>query len=103
MFDEEARLDEDPYLVQLLQHYAAGEDREAWFDRVMQLEQVEAAQLASLHGELIAYGWIEQNTGVVPRIEANACPGCYRATLAGRRLLSRRGRVRDERDDSAAA
>ena len=39
-----------------------------------------------LHGLLIAFGWIEQNSGQIP-IVSRACPQCYRTTTAGRRAL----------------
>jgi len=65
----------------LLTHYASlGEgNQEAWHDRLMHLEGVESPQMARLHGELIAFAWVEQNTGQVP--------ACYRITLAGWRAV----------------
>jgi hypothetical protein len=89
MFDEMIRLRESPPLQQLLAHYVqlGRDDREAWHDRVMEMEGVASMLLTRLHGELIAFGWIEQNTGVVPLVRANAVPGCYRATGAGHRAL----------------
>ena len=44
----------------------------------MHLDGVEP-QMAKLHGELLAFAWIEQNTGVVP--------ACYRITLDGWRAI----------------
>jgi hypothetical protein len=101
MFEEDLRLREDASLHFLLEHYCASEDPDAWQDRVMRIEGVERSTLTALHGELIAYSWIEQNTGVLPRTEAGACPGSYRATPAGRKALTRHHR--DDHDDVSAA
>lgn len=89
MFDELQRLRENHHLVQMLRHYTSAEDRETWLDRIMSTEGVEAKELARLHGELIAHGWIEQNTGTIPIAQAGACLKCYRGTTAGRRALNR--------------
>jgi len=45
----------------------------------MHLEGVAPPELVKLHGELIAFGWVEQNTGEVPI--------CYRITPAGSRAM----------------
>ena len=37
--------------------------REVWQDRLMEMEGAAAKELTQLHGELIAFAWIEQNTG----------------------------------------
>lgn len=89
MFDEMERLRDTPRLVELLAHYAhLGEaDREIWQDRLMQMEGVEAPELAKLHGELIAHRWIDQNTGVVPVVKAGEVLGCYRITAQGQKAL----------------
>lgn len=81
MLDEMAHLRSSPHLGELLCHYAnLGEaDRQIWQNRLMQLEGVEPSGLVRLHGELIAFGWVEQNTGQVPI--------CYRITLAGLRAM----------------
>jgi hypothetical protein len=89
MLDPDARLRGDTHLLFLLEHYTAPEDRETWQDRVMQIEGAEPASIVRLHGELLAYGWLEQNTGVLPRVQPGACLGSYRATTAGRRALGR--------------
>ncbi len=80
MFDEADPLD-DPVLAHLLQRYAepAAVDRETWHNRVAEVEGLTARELSRLHGELIAQGWIEQNTGVTP--------ACYRVTLQGLRAF----------------
>src|ERR1700733_547358 len=65
-----------------LAHYARlGEaSLENWQDRLMQMDGVTAAELSKLHGELIAFGWIEQNTGQVSTLKPGAVPSCYRIT-----------------------
>lgn len=104
MFDEDARLRDDAQLLFLLEHYCASEDRETWLDRIMQIEAIDRAAITGLHGELIAYGWIEQNTGVLARTQAGACPASYRSTAAGRKALTRHRRVlAGEIDDLSAA
>jgi len=89
MFDELERLRDVKELSALLRHYQqAGEaDREAWQDRLAELEGVEPRQLVKLHGELLAYGWLEQNTGLTPVLRAGAAASCYRITSAGNRAL----------------
>ena len=51
------------------------------------MEGVEGRQLARLHGELLAYGWLEQNTGLTPVLRRGEAPACYRITAAGLRAL----------------
>jgi hypothetical protein len=91
MFDELERLRDSADLIGLLEHYAglAGPDRQAWHDRRMQLDGCEAKQLTRLHGELLAYGFLEQNTGVVPVARKGEAPGCYRVTRAGIKALEK--------------
>ncbi len=86
MHDELDRLRNKPNLLLLLNHYA-DLGRETWQDRQMTMEGVEASELSKLHGELIAFSWIEQNTGVFPVLRAGAVPACYRVTLPGLRAL----------------
>jgi hypothetical protein len=89
MFDEMDRLRDVKELCRLLTHYqecAAG-DRHAWQDRLLEMGGVEPRELVKLHGELLAYGWLEQNTGATPVLRPNAAPGCYRITAAGVRAL----------------
>jgi hypothetical protein len=78
MFDE-ADPFENTDLMNLLERYAesGAVDREAWHGRVPEVEGLSARELSRLHGELIAQGWVEQNTGVTP--------ACYRVTLQGLR------------------
>jgi hypothetical protein len=89
MFDEMDRLRDVTELSALLAHYAelAAPDRQVWQDRVQELNGVEARELIKLHGELIAYGWLEQNTGATPILKRGFAPACYRITTAGLRAL----------------
>lgn len=93
MFDEMDRLHQWQSLRQLLAHYAlpGAVDRETWQDRLMEMVDVETKQLTRLHGELIAYGWLEQNTGVTPPGRPGAVAGCYRVTPAGLRAFRQVG------------
>jgi hypothetical protein len=88
MFNEMDRLEESPALFELLTHYAglAAPDRQAWQDRRMG-EAGRVRETTGLHGELIAYGWLEQNTGATPALRAGEVPSCYRVTPAGLRAL----------------
>jgi hypothetical protein len=89
MFDELERLGEDPRLFVLLAHYAraGAADREAWQDRLMAMDGVRPEDLVKLHGELIAYDWVEQNTGAASAPRAGVVPQCYRVTPAGMRAF----------------
>jgi len=85
LFDEMDRLAECRSLFDLLEHYAArgADNREVWQDRLAELEGTEPRQLIKLHGELLAYGWIEQNTGMTPVLKHGLAPLCYRVTTTG--------------------
>jgi hypothetical protein len=89
MFDELERLREVKELSALLEHYreVCEPDRQMWQDRLVEMEGVETRQLVKLHGELLAYGWLEQNTGVTPVLRVGAAASCYRITPAGIRAL----------------
>jgi len=91
MFDDAQRLQENPHLLALLSHYAqhGTEDRALWRDRLMQMESVEPKQLSALHGELIAFDWIEQNTGQAISRPDGTLSSCYRITLNGLRVHRR--------------
>jgi hypothetical protein len=78
MLDEIQRLRNNPHLVQLLWHYA-DLGRETWQKRLMQMDEIDPAGLVKLHGELIAFSWVDQNTGQVP------CG--YRVTPSGLRAI----------------
>ncbi len=92
MIEAPERLSTDTPIVRLLDHYAeAGlPDRQIWQDRVMEMEGVEIRQLVRLHGELIAQGWIEQNTGATPQLKPGVAASCYRITPAGYRAWKER-------------
>jgi hypothetical protein len=85
MFDEFQRLRQTQPLLRLLSHYAelGTKDRETWQDRLMELAGTAARELSRLHGELIAYGWVEQNTGTTPVLKPGVAACCYRITSAG--------------------
>lgn len=87
MFDDSLRLRENPRLLSLLSHYAqqGTQDRATWRDRLMQMEGVEAKELSALHGELIAFDWIEQNTGQAVMLQDGTISSCYRITVSGLR------------------
>jgi hypothetical protein len=89
MFDEMERLCGVKGLCELLAYYVerGAEDRQAWQDRPEEMEGVSGRELVRLHGELLAHGWIEQNTGLTPVLKAGAAPCCYRITTAGIRAL----------------
>ncbi len=61
--------------------HLGAENREVRQGRLMVMEGVKPPQLVKLHGQLIAFTWVEQNTGEIP------C--CYRITSAGLRAMRR--------------
>ena len=79
----------DDRLVRLLAHYqsSAGDNREAWSDRVSDWDGGRPDDLARWHGVLLASAWIEQNTGHAPAV--GRAVQCYRVTAAGRQALKR--------------
>lgn len=91
MFDDDDPLGQTPGLLDLLRHYGrlARPDRHAWQDRLLEHPEHDARGLTRLHGELLAAGWLEQNTGhTVPGRPGVAA--CYRVTPAGLRALRER-------------
>ena len=88
MYDELDRLREAQELHDLLVCYAekGARDRQTWQDRVMEVPGVAPRELVKLHGELLAYGWLEQN-GDTPVRRPGTAPACYRVTTAGLRAL----------------
>jgi hypothetical protein len=70
----------------------------------MRLGDGSGKDLVRVHGELLAYGWIEQNKGVVAAGPPGTVARCYWITPAGRKALKR---VRTERafeeEDAEAA
>lgn len=85
MINELERLSANVALQLLLSHYAeAGVTAPGeWQERVMKLERVEARLLPKLHGELLAFEWIEQNTSETIHGRETATRCCYRVTEAG--------------------
>lgn len=79
------RLRESEELYALLGHYveATGEDHESWLDRAMAWPEVTEKALTQLHGELIAYGWIEMNLDTTTPRKAETIASCYRVTREG--------------------
>jgi hypothetical protein len=103
VFDDVERLRDNHPLLDLLAHYAqaGAADREAWQDRVMEVQGLQPKDLARLHGELIAWGWVEQNTGVTPVLKPGVAACCYRVTGAGQRALQQA--LRQAREEEAEA
>ena len=91
MFDFSVRLRENAHLLSLLSHYAGlgSEDRTVWRDRVMRMGGVGPEQLTALHGELIAFDGIEQNTGHAVLLPDGTLSACYRITQSGLREFRR--------------
>jgi hypothetical protein len=89
MIDEMERLRSSQGLCDLLRHYAAlaVPDRQAWQDRLSELPGATPREIMHFHGELLAYGWLEQNTGQTPVLKAGSAPACYRVTSIGLRAL----------------
>src|SRR5262249_773188 len=89
MFDDLDRTHHSSELQRLLGHYAqaGAADREAWQDRLMYLEGAEPQELGRLHGELLAWGWLEQNTSSASAPTPGVVARCYRITAAGLRTL----------------
>ena len=90
MFDLSVRLRESPHLLALLSHYArkGADDRTVWQDRLMEMEGIDAKHLTTLHGELIAFDGIEQNTGHA-LFKDGVLTACYRVTQQGLRAFRR--------------
>jgi hypothetical protein len=89
MIDDLESLSGNAYLLQLLNHYATlgAADRTLWQDRLMKIDGLGPRDLHRLHGELIAFGWIEQNTGMTPVLKPDLAAACYRVTTHGLRAL----------------
>ena len=89
MLDELERLRSSEKLGRLLAHYACLHEQNphVWQDRLMCLADAELIELSRLHGELIAFGWIDQNTGQTSDLTPGMVRACYRVTAAGVRAL----------------
>ncbi|MBY0525445.1 MAG: hypothetical protein K2R98_18710 [Gemmataceae bacterium] len=87
MFEDLDRLRASEPLRQLLKRYVEVADVQAWQDRVMAMDGLKPRDLVDLHGQLLAFDWLEQNTGVVTAGSPGTVAGCYKATAAGRRAL----------------
>ena len=85
MFDFSRRLRENAHLLSLLTHYAqlGSGDRTTWQDRLMEMDGADPKQLTVLHGELIAFDWVEQNTGQAVFRPDGTLSACYRVTQHG--------------------
>ena len=81
MLDGPERLRSSPQLLQLFTHYArlCEENPEAWQVRLTQMEGDGRVDLVKLHGELIAFDFVELDSGQMP------CR--YRLTRAGLKLF----------------
>jgi hypothetical protein len=90
MFDDLDRLRGNTKLCRLLDHYAqpALENQEVWQDRLMSLDGTEAGPMVKLHGDLLAFGWIEQNSGFTAN-QPDGVAACYRITTAGQKALKK--------------
>lgn len=64
-------------------HRPTAEERAGWQARVMDLEGVNSQELTRLHGELLAQGWIEQNTEVALVPRGTFLESSYRITSSG--------------------
>ena len=76
MIDDLVRLRTHSSLRTFLTHYAdlAQAGRGIWQDRVMTLDGVDAAEISRLHGQLIAFDWIEQNIGHFGALKPGGLP-----------------------------
>ena len=79
-------------LRQLLTHYVhlAEPDREVWQDRLSSMDGMEPADMTKLHGDLLAFGWIEWTSA--PKKSS----ACYRVTSDGLRALRLIGECKPE-------
>jgi len=101
MFDDLDRLRSNGKLLRLLDRYAQPGlvDRKAWQDRLNSLDGAEAGPMVKLHGELLAFGWIEQNSGHTP-YQPGVVAACYRITTGGIKALNKIMRERKGEKES---
>ena len=76
-------------LTELLAHYGrlAESDRDAWHPRLNELAGTGSCELTQMHGELIAYGWIDLAVHRYSGDTDSQRTGGYRITPDGRRAL----------------
>jgi hypothetical protein len=91
LYDFAGRLRENPGLLALLGALrpVGAPEREVWRDRVMHLDGADPREVTALHGELIAFDWVEQNAGHVRVKPDGTLAECYRATAQGLREYRR--------------
>lgn len=79
-FDDLDRLRNNQHLLVLLSHYAdmGKEHRAIWQARLKETGGLDPSQMSKLHGELLAFEWVELNTGHVPT-SYRITPGGVRA------------------------
>jgi hypothetical protein len=99
MFDDLDRLRGNARLLRLLDHYAqpALLNPEAWQDRLMSLDGAEPGPMVKLHGDLLAFGWLDQNSGFTLN-QPDGVAACYRITTAGQKALKKL--FREKKDES---
>ena len=80
-FDDLDRLRNNQHLLVLLSHYAdlGKENRSIWQSRLKEMVGLDSSQMSKLHGDLLAFEWIELNTGHIPT--------SYRITPSGVRAV----------------
>ncbi|MEI7684813.1 MAG: hypothetical protein WCL32_07275 [Planctomycetota bacterium] len=80
-FDDLDRLRNSQHLLVLLSRYAdlGKENRSIWQPRLKEMDGLDPSQMSKLHGELLAFEWIELNTGHIPT--------SYRITPSGVRAV----------------
>lgn len=99
---------EQPVWQQVLEIYTelivqAGQQRSEedqgtrWAQRIAELDEIDGAELSSIHGQLIAFGWLtfqleDRNAGLM-----------YRITTAGKKASELAKKSALEEDQSAAA
>lgn len=88
-FDDLDRLRHSQDLLDLLSRYAdlGKEDRSIWQPRLKLTDGLDPSEMSKLHGELLAFEWIELNTGHVPT--------SYRITTSGIRAIRQLQGVED--------
>jgi hypothetical protein len=99
MFDDLDRLRGNARLLRLLDHYAQPGlvNPQAWQDRLMSLDGAQPGPMVKLHGELLAFGWLEQNSGFTLN-QPDGVAACYRITTAGQKALKKL--LREKQDES---